>query len=59
MSIVEVRGLCKAFGDNQVLKNLDFQIEKGEVVTLIGPSGGGKTTLSQLVKCTRCRESYH
>ena len=28
-----------------VLKNLDFQIEKGEVVTLIGPSGGGKTTL--------------
>lgn len=29
MSIVEVRGLCKAFGDNQVLKNLDFQIEKG------------------------------
>lgn len=45
MSIVEVRGLCKAFGDNQVLKNLDFQIEKGEVVTLIGPSGGGKTTL--------------
>ena len=45
MSIVEVRGLCKAFGDNQVLKNLDFQIEKGEVVTMIGPSGGGKTTL--------------
>lgn len=45
MSIVEVGGLCKAFGDNQVLKNLDFQIEKGEVVTLIGPSGGGKTTL--------------
>lgn len=42
MSIVEVRGLCKAFGDNQVLKNLDFQIEKGEVVTLIGPSGGGR-----------------
>ena len=30
MSIVEVRGLCKAFGDNKVLKNLDFQIEKGE-----------------------------
>lgn len=45
MPIVEVKGLCKAFGDNQVLKNLDFQIEKGEVVTLIGPSGGGKTTL--------------
>lgn len=45
MPIVEVKGLCKAFGDTQVLKNLDFQIEKGEVVTLIGPSGGGKTTL--------------
>lgn len=45
MPIVEVKGLCKAFGNNQVLKNLDFQIEKGEVVTLIGPSGGGKTTL--------------
>ena len=45
MPIVEVKGLCKAFGDNQVLNNLNFQIEKGEVVTLIGPSGGGKTTL--------------
>ena len=44
MSIVEVRGLCKAFGDNQVLKNLDFQIEKGEVVVVIGPSGSGKRT---------------
>ena len=44
MSIVEVRGLCKAFGDNQVLKNLDFQIEKGEVVVVIGPSGSGKST---------------
>ncbi len=45
MPIVEVRGLKKSFNQNQVLRDISFTIEKGEVVTLIGPSGGGKTTL--------------
>src|SRR5690606_10136034 len=45
MSIVKVRGLKKHFGQNQVLKGVDLSIEPGEVTFLIGPSGGGKTTL--------------
>jgi len=45
MSIVNVRGLKKSFGDNQVLKGVDLSVEPGEVTFLIGPSGGGKTTL--------------
>ena len=36
MSIVEVRGLCKAFGDNQVLKNLDFQMKNVKKAAKLG-----------------------
>ncbi|MGF6812503.1 cystine transport system ATP-binding protein [Paraburkholderia sp. Clong3] len=42
---IEVRGLSKAFGDNQVLRGVDFSVSKGEVVVVMGPSGSGKTTL--------------
>ena len=35
----------KSFGDNQVLKDITLQVEKGQVVGIIGPSGGGKSTL--------------
>jgi polar amino acid transport system ATP-binding protein len=45
MSYVEIRGLSKKFGDNVVLDNVDLDIEKGEVVAIIGPSGTGKSTL--------------
>ena len=43
--MISVRGLKKAFGDNEVLKGVDLQVEKGEILTMIGPSGAGKTTL--------------
>jgi polar amino acid transport system ATP-binding protein len=42
---VFVRGARKSFGDREVLRGIDFQINRGEVVSLIGPSGAGKTTL--------------
>lgn len=43
-ALIKVQGLKKSFGDNQVLKGIDAQIEKGEVVVIIGPSGSGKST---------------
>lgn len=45
MSYVEIRNLSKRFGDNTVLDGVDLNIEKGEVVAIIGPSGTGKSTL--------------
>ena len=45
MSYIEIRGLKKRFGDNVVLDGIDLDIEKGEVVAVIGPSGTGKSTL--------------
>jgi len=43
--LITVRGLHKSFGDNEVLKGIDFEVGRGEVVALIGPSGSGKTTV--------------
>lgn len=44
MSMIEVRGLHKSFGKLEVLKGIDCDIEKGEVVVVIGKSGSGKST---------------
>ena len=45
MSVLTVTNLKKSFGPNEILKDISLSIEKGEVVSIIGPSGGGKTTL--------------
>lgn len=46
MAYIEFHGICKSYdGVHQVLKNIDLNIEKGELVTLLGPSGCGKSTL--------------
>jgi polar amino acid transport system ATP-binding protein len=42
---VALRGVCKAFGENVVLDEVDMDIARGEIVVVIGPSGSGKTTL--------------
>ncbi|WP_049822584.1 amino acid ABC transporter ATP-binding protein [Arthrobacter sp. H41] len=46
---IEVRQLCKTFGTNEVLKGIDFHVDQGEVVCVIGPSGSGKSTLLRCV----------
>jgi polar amino acid transport system ATP-binding protein len=46
---IEVRALCKSFGSNEVLKGIDFHVDQGEVVCVIGPSGSGKSTLLRCV----------
>lgn len=45
MSYLEVENLKKSFGETEVLKGVSFDIERGEVLSVIGSSGGGKTTL--------------
>ncbi len=42
---LDVRGLCKSFGNVNVLKGVDFSLGRGEILTIIGSSGSGKTTL--------------
>lgn len=46
---IDVRGLHKSFGDNHVLRGIDFHVGRGEVVCVIGPSGSGKSTLLRCV----------
>lgn len=45
MALLEVNGIFKRFGKTEVLKGIDFSMEKGEVLAIIGSSGSGKTTL--------------
>lgn len=47
--MIQLEGITKSFGSLQVLKGISFTIEKGEVVSVIGPSGAGKTTLLQIM----------
>ncbi len=53
-TILEIRGLCKRFGDNEVLKDIDLSVAEGELVFIIGPSGSGKSTLLRC--CNRLEE---
>lgn len=46
---IELRGLAKSFGDNEVLRSIDFRVDPGEVVCIIGPSGSGKSTVLRCV----------
>jgi polar amino acid transport system ATP-binding protein len=46
---IDVRGLHKSFGDNHVLRGIDFHVGRGEVVCVIGPSGSGKSTLLRCI----------
>lgn len=47
--MIQLEGITKSFGTLQVLKGIDLTIDKGEVVSIVGPSGVGKTTLLQIM----------
>ena len=49
MALLEVKGIKKSFGKTEVLKGIDFELEKGEVLSVIGSSGSGKTTLLRCI----------
>ncbi|MGE8207514.1 amino acid ABC transporter ATP-binding protein [Heyndrickxia sp. NPDC080065] len=51
--VIEIRNLSKTFGSNEVLKDINFSVNKGEVVCIIGSSGSGKSTL---LRCTNLLE---
>ena len=47
--MIKLRNITKSFGALRVLKGIDIDIEKGEIVSIVGPSGAGKTTLLQIM----------
>lgn len=47
--MIDIKGITKSFDSLQVLKGIDLHIDKGEVVSIVGPSGAGKTTLLQII----------
>ena len=47
--VIEIRHLSKSFGTHEVLKDIDFTVNKGEVVCIIGASGSGKSTLLRCI----------
>jgi polar amino acid transport system ATP-binding protein len=55
MALVEITGLHKSFGQNEVLKGIDLQVQAGEVIAIIGRSGSGKSTL---LRCINGLETF-
>jgi polar amino acid transport system ATP-binding protein len=55
MSLLQIKNLKKSFDDNVVLKDISLNVEKGEVLCVIGPSGSGKSTL---LRCVTGLETY-
>ncbi|MBE9504643.1 MAG: amino acid ABC transporter ATP-binding protein [Proteobacteria bacterium] len=49
--MIEMKNVCKSFGNKEVLHNINFSVDEGEVVVIIGPSGSGKSTLLRCINC--------
>ena len=45
MSLIEVKGLTKSYGDVHAVRGVDLSIEQGEIFSILGPNGAGKTTI--------------
>src|SRR4029450_8953400 len=55
MAMIEVRNLRKTYGSLEVLRDISFSVEKGEVVVVLGPSGSGKSTM---LRCINLLEDF-
>ena len=49
MSVISIKGLKKSFGENEVLKDINFSVNKGDVTCIIGSSGSGKSTMLRCI----------
>ena len=49
MSVITIKGLKKSFGENEVLKDINFSVNKGDVTCIIGSSGSGKSTMLRCI----------
>ncbi len=68
MSAIRVEGLRKAHGPRQVLRGIDAEVNEGETIALVGPSGGGKSTFLRCLNgrgrrrtrrsCARCGRAW-
>ena len=57
MSLIEVKGLKKSYGDVHAVRGVDLEIAQGEIFSLLGPNGAGKTTTVEILEGFRTRDS--
>ena len=55
--VLSAKGVCKSYGDNQVLQDLDLDIQPGKIYGLIGGNGAGKTTLLSILTAQNTMDS--
>ncbi|MGC5247155.1 ABC transporter ATP-binding protein [Gordonia sp. DT219] len=59
MAMIEVHGLTKSYGDSQVVRGIDFEVQQGEIFGILGPNGAGKTTTVECIGGLRTRDAGH
>jgi ABC-2 type transport system ATP-binding protein len=57
MSLIEVNGLTKSYGDVHAVRGIDLKIEQGEIFSILGPNGAGKTTTVEILEGFRTRDT--
>jgi ABC-2 type transport system ATP-binding protein len=55
--VIDVRSLCKSYGDLQAVRSISFHVDRGEVFALLGPNGAGKTTTTEILEGFRTRSA--